>query len=119
MKLKYLHQQMLSHISVILIAFVILSLVVSNFAENLVFKNKEDELLSYGEHILSDLNLSLLTNTITLNRYADILEKGIFIFPFLMRKVISNILLKTDFYNCPLPGKNGKKYRKGKKLLFM
>lgn len=55
MKVKYLYQQLGSHISVILISIVILSMIFSQFIERYVYENKIDEITSYGQHILQDL----------------------------------------------------------------
>lgn len=75
MKVKYMYQQMLSHLGIITVAFLILSLLVSQYVESLVYKNKEEELISYGEQILKDLNNNFLTDTFTLNDYQDVLKK--------------------------------------------
>ncbi|QTD39896.1 cell wall metabolism sensor histidine kinase WalK [Sporosarcina sp. Te-1] len=55
MKIKYFYQQLASHLGVIIIAFVILSLLFSSFARNFVYANKTEELLSYGVSILTEL----------------------------------------------------------------
>lgn len=55
MRFKYFYQQLGSHMGVIIIAFLILSLIFTHFIENLVFENKIDELNQYGENILEDL----------------------------------------------------------------
>lgn len=55
MKIKYFYQQLASHLGVIIIAFVILSLLFSSFARNIVYENKTEELLSYGSSILNEL----------------------------------------------------------------
>ncbi|GKV55169.1 sensor histidine kinase YclK [Sporosarcina sp. NCCP-2222] len=55
MKIKYFYQQLASHLGVIIIAFVILSLLFSSFARNFVYENKTEELLSYGSSILNEL----------------------------------------------------------------
>jgi len=70
-----MYQQMLSHLGIITVAFLILSLLVSQYVESLVYKNKEEELTSYGEQILKDLNNNFLTDTFTLNDYQDVLKK--------------------------------------------
>lgn len=55
MKIKYFYQQLASHLGVIIIAFVILSLLFSSFARNFIYENKTEELLSYGSSILNEL----------------------------------------------------------------
>lgn len=69
-----MYQQMLSHFGIITIAFLILSLLVSHYVESLVYKNKEEELLSYGEHIVKELGVSFMTNTFTIDEYQEILK---------------------------------------------
>lgn len=56
MKFKYIYQQFISHISIIIVAFLILSLLFSYYVESLVYNNKAEELISYGRNILQDLN---------------------------------------------------------------
>ncbi|WP_338036918.1 HAMP domain-containing sensor histidine kinase [Metabacillus litoralis] len=54
MRIKYIYQQFLSHISVLIVAFVILSFLFAHYVENVVYQNKVDELTKYGETILTD-----------------------------------------------------------------
>ncbi|MHC0038419.1 sensor histidine kinase [Pseudoneobacillus sp. C159] len=54
MKIKYFYQQFLSHISIIIVAFLVLSLLFSHYIENLVYQNKVEELLDFGQNILDD-----------------------------------------------------------------
>ncbi|MGG7622229.1 sensor histidine kinase [Bacillus coreaensis] len=92
MKIKYLYQQLISHISVLVVAFLILSLVFSHYVEGLVYKNKVDELESYGENILRDITEGNLSSDRIVNEYMAVLggrnisfsifdEKGSVIFP--------------------------------------
>lgn len=92
MKIKYLYQQLISHISVLVVAFLILSLVFSHYVEGLVYKNKVDELESYGENILRDITEGNLSSDRIVNEYMTVLggrnisfsifdEKGSVIFP--------------------------------------
>jgi len=55
MKFRYMFQQIVSHISVIVVAFVILSIVFAHYVGNLVFEEKVEELTTYGENIISDI----------------------------------------------------------------
>jgi signal transduction histidine kinase len=55
MKFKYIYQQFFSHISIIVVAFLVLSLLFAHYVENLVYENKADELISYGKAILTDI----------------------------------------------------------------
>ncbi|MGM0875559.1 MAG: sensor histidine kinase [Bacillota bacterium] len=54
MRIKYIYQLFISHISILIIAFIILSLLFAHYVENLVYENKVNELTEYGENILGD-----------------------------------------------------------------
>jgi signal transduction histidine kinase len=54
MKIKYIYQQFLSHISIIIVAFLLLSLLFAHYIENLVYQNKVEELTSFGQNVLND-----------------------------------------------------------------
>lgn len=54
-KVKYLYQQLISHMGVLLVAFLILSVIFAFYVEKLVYQNKIDELVSYGDNILNEL----------------------------------------------------------------
>ncbi|MFS8652235.1 MAG: histidine kinase dimerization/phospho-acceptor domain-containing protein, partial [Caldibacillus sp.] len=83
MKFKYLYQQMLSHLTIILLAFIAIGVVMSQFVENLIFQNKSEELISYGENILEDLGFNFYRNYQILNQYQNILnERDIFLSVF-------------------------------------
>ena len=73
MKVKYIYQQFLSHISIIIVAFLILSLVFTQYVETLVYKNKTEELISYGENILRDLDRGGELPDQVINQYARVL----------------------------------------------
>ncbi|PLR67318.1 HAMP domain-containing sensor histidine kinase [Bacillus sp. UMB0893] len=55
MRIKYIYQMFLSHISILIIAFMILSLVITKYAESFVYENKVEELEQYGTRILTDV----------------------------------------------------------------
>ncbi len=55
MKVKYIYQQFISHISIIIVAFLVLSLLFAHYVETLVYTNKAEESSEYGENIISDL----------------------------------------------------------------
>lgn len=74
MKFKYMYQQLLSHIGIITVSFIIVGIIVSQFAENLVYKNKEEELISYGNEILQELKFISIYDTVTLNGYQEVLD---------------------------------------------
>jgi len=73
MKIKYLYQQLVSHVSVIILAFLILSLLFSQFVERLVYENKADELVSYGHNILREVKRSGTGTGQVLNEYGRVL----------------------------------------------
>ncbi|WP_079507328.1 HAMP domain-containing sensor histidine kinase [Mesobacillus jeotgali] len=73
MKVKYIYQQFLSHISIIIVAFLILSLVFTQYVETLVYKNKTEELISYGDNILRDLDRGTERPDQVINQYARVL----------------------------------------------
>jgi signal transduction histidine kinase len=72
-KVKYLYQQIFSHIGVLLVAFIVLSLLFSQYIENLVYKDKTDELINYGENILLDLQQGNNRPEQVINQYANVL----------------------------------------------
>ncbi|RNF40287.1 sensor histidine kinase [Planococcus salinus] len=55
MRIKYFYQLIASHLSVLLIAFLILSLLFVQYVGDFAYEEKAEELESYGEQILSDL----------------------------------------------------------------
>jgi signal transduction histidine kinase len=73
MKVKYLYQQLISHVSVLVVAFLILSLVFAHYVERLVYQNKVDELEAYGENILRDLTGSNVLTDRVVNEYMTVL----------------------------------------------
>ena len=73
MKVKYIYQQFISHISIIIVAFVILSLLFTHYVETLVYKNKTDELISYGENIRRELERGNERPDQVINQYARVL----------------------------------------------
>ncbi|MCM3724100.1 HAMP domain-containing histidine kinase [Neobacillus cucumis] len=74
MKFKYFYQQFFSHISIIIVAFLLLSILFAHYVENLIYENKSDELISYGKAILSDLKeASPLDSDDVLNQYSNVL----------------------------------------------
>lgn len=74
MKIKYFHQQLASHISVIIIAFLILSLLFSHFVERFVYDNKTEELAAYGKSILTDIEQDQRNSRSILKSYGYVLE---------------------------------------------
>lgn len=75
MRIKYIYQQLISHISVIIVAFLVVSLVFTHYVEKIVLTLKGQELSEYGVNILDDLqNTSILNpGENTLYNYANVL----------------------------------------------
>ena len=72
MKFKYIYQQISSHLSIIIVAFIVLSLFFSHYVESLVYKNKAEELSEYGQNIMKDLEMRLIDREV-LSDYSHIL----------------------------------------------
>lgn len=92
MKIKYLYQQLISHISVLVVAFLILSLIFAHYVEQLVYQNKVNELEEYGENILHDITEGNGSSERVVNEYLTVLggrninfsifdEQGTILFP--------------------------------------
>ncbi len=54
MKIKYLYQSLLSHISILLLAFVIIISLFSHFVKEFAYQNKVEELTSYAVQIANE-----------------------------------------------------------------
>lgn len=74
MRIKYIYQQLASHVSVIVIAFLILSLLFSHYVEQFVYTNKTDELTTYGQTILRDIDRNPRNSTSILQSYGHVLD---------------------------------------------
>lgn len=74
MKIKYLYQQLASHLSVIIVAFLILSLLFSHYVEKFVYESKTEELVTYGYNILDDIERNQLTSNSILKQYGNVLN---------------------------------------------
>ena len=74
MRIKYLYQQIASHLSVIIIAFLILSLLFSHYVEKFVYDSKTEELVTYGQNILTDMERNQLNSNSILKSYGHILD---------------------------------------------
>ncbi|MEH7332479.1 HAMP domain-containing sensor histidine kinase [Neobacillus drentensis] len=72
-KFRYFYQQFFSHISIIIVAFLILSILFAHYVENLVYSNKAEELSSYGKAILKDIKENPYGTDQTINRYSSVL----------------------------------------------
>ncbi|MFE8696234.1 ATP-binding protein [Cytobacillus sp. FJAT-53684] len=74
MRIKFFYQLLVSQISILVLAFLILSLSFSQFVENYIFQNKVEELNDYGEQILTDLTVRLEGTESFLEEYSQILD---------------------------------------------
>lgn len=74
MKIKYIYQQFLSHISIIIVAFLILSLLFAHYIENLVYQNKVEELTSFGQNVLNDFQDPRINPDEILLQYHNVLR---------------------------------------------
>lgn len=76
LKLKFLYQLVISHISILVVAFLILSLVFTNYVEGLVYRDKAEELTNYGENILNEFRQFRdgRDQFIILNQYSSVLK---------------------------------------------
>lgn len=54
MKIKYLYQLLLSHISILILAFVIIISLFSHFVKEFAYQNKVEELTSYAVQIANE-----------------------------------------------------------------
>ncbi|MDP4084141.1 MAG: HAMP domain-containing sensor histidine kinase [Bacillota bacterium] len=75
MKFRYIYQQFLSHISIILVAFLVLSMLFAHYVENLVYENKEKELITYGKAILKNIDNNPSNLGQIANQYSTVLSE--------------------------------------------
>jgi signal transduction histidine kinase len=73
MKFKYFYQQFFSYISIIIIAFLVLSILFTHYVEDLVYQNKADELISYGKAMIKDLKRTPDAQNQVINQYSNVL----------------------------------------------
>ena len=66
---------MISYIGIISFVFILLGFIVSQFVEDLIYDNKANELIEYGENILNEFNNDAIANQMTIYQYEDILNK--------------------------------------------
>ncbi|WP_438313656.1 sensor histidine kinase [Sporosarcina sp. FA9] len=74
MKIKYLYQLIVSHVSVIVISFLLISLLFSHYVEQFVYDNKTEELSSYGQSILQDFEKNQRNSANILKNYGHVLQ---------------------------------------------
>jgi signal transduction histidine kinase len=73
MKIKYIYQQFLSYISIIIVAFLILSLLFAHYIETLVYQNKVEELTTFGQNVLLDFQDPRINQEEILLQYHNVL----------------------------------------------
>jgi signal transduction histidine kinase len=73
MRIKYIYQQFLSHISIIIVAFIVLSLIFAHYIESLIYQNKVEELTSYGQNIIKDFQDPRISQDDVLVQYYNVL----------------------------------------------
>ncbi len=73
MKVKYFYQQFGSHMSVIIVAMIVLSILFTHYLEKFIYENKIEELTSYGESILTELETSRQGTKQILQNYGNVL----------------------------------------------
>ncbi|MFD1929698.1 sensor histidine kinase [Sporosarcina siberiensis] len=74
MKIKYVYQLIVSHVSVIVISFLLISLLFSHYVEQFVYDNKTEELSSYGQSILQDFENNQQNSANILKNYGHVLQ---------------------------------------------
>ncbi|SFC88194.1 Signal transduction histidine kinase [Bacillus sp. OV322] len=74
LRVNYIYQMLGSHISVLLVAFIVLSLLFANYVERLVYQNKTDELITYGRSILDKFEKNPQGPVATLEQFYTVLN---------------------------------------------
>lgn len=73
-KIKYFYQLLVSHISILIMAFLLLSLLFTQFVQSYVFQNKTEELAAYGQQVLKELSVRPVGNEQFLEEYSQLLR---------------------------------------------
>ena len=74
MKVNYFTQQLVSHVSVIVAAILLVGLLFSHFFEQYVYDTKTDELAQYGHALLTDIDRSPKPSQQTLQSFGQVLN---------------------------------------------
>jgi signal transduction histidine kinase len=74
MKIRFLYQLVLSHLGVILVAFLLLSTLFTHYIETVVYQDKSKELLSYGKNILLALENNEFGPEKVIGQYEEVLS---------------------------------------------
>jgi signal transduction histidine kinase len=73
-KIRYIYQQFISHISIIVVSLLVLSLLFAHYVGNLVYENKAEELITYGKAILTDINRNPLATEQIITQHSSVLR---------------------------------------------
>ncbi|MEX3714886.1 ATP-binding protein [Cytobacillus horneckiae] len=71
---KYFYKLLSSHIMILVLAFLLIGLLFSQFVKNYIFENKVNELSEYGEQILLDVTLKSNDTEELLRKYSQLLD---------------------------------------------
>lgn len=119
MKIKYIYQQLISHISIIVVAFLVLSLLFTHYVERLVYENKTEELMTYGENILHDLQIRRVGTEQIINQYRNVLYgRKIYFSVFDSNAKILNPIISRDTPPMKLTENEWVKITKGEKVVI-
>lgn len=73
-KIRYIYQQFISHISIIVVAFLVLGLLFAHYVGNLVYENKAEELITYGKAILKEIERNPIATEQIINQHSTVLR---------------------------------------------
>jgi signal transduction histidine kinase len=73
-KIRYIYQQFISHISIIVVSLLVLSLLFAHYVGNLVYENKADELITYGKAILKDISRNPIATEQIITQHSAVLS---------------------------------------------
>jgi len=117
MKFKYIYQQFFSHISVIIVAFLLLSILFTHYVENLIYENKAEELISFGEAILTDLKEAPLASDEIISQYNNVLAARKMSFSMFDQDGNLYLVNKKSPVIKNLPNKKWNDLKQGKKII--
>ncbi|MDF2857986.1 MAG: histidine kinase, partial [Neobacillus sp.] len=73
-KIRYIYQQFISHISIIVVSLLVLSLLFAHYVGNLVYENKAEELITYGEAILTEIERNPIATEQIITQHSSVLR---------------------------------------------
>lgn len=74
MRNKYFLKLLSSHVLILILAFLLMGLIFSQFVRSYIFENKVEELNEYGQQILEDVSIHEESPQTFLNKYSKLLE---------------------------------------------